>query len=270
MLIDHVERSQVFNMPNRRFMFDDDAAKHIGWVFREYDGVLNLIEKFGKWAKPPFDKCYIEYACGNVKAGYIINNSNVKFLVLLADDPELKYGIFDFDLDTMEFYISDTSPTSIGTNDEEAIRALSIMLGWLIAALLMLNMPSTHKFNLVKMSQAKSIGKRVIYAAHNNVIINLAEAEQELKGFTTGYRGPNRAHEVRAHWVNWYKVQGCEHNFIPRDPENFDEMTPKYICSQCGQLRSRVLAYDRGDSSLGWVTKTYTVTHDPDNPDGRR
>lgn len=102
-------------------------------------------------------------------------------------------------------------------------------------------------------------GKRVAYAAHSVVTLNLSSLPvQRIKEGTP--HGPVRAHEVRGHWVNYNRNPHCDHMWTQMAPEVPGDERERWHCGHCGQRRTWRKSFQRGDASLGYVTHEYRVT----------
>lgn len=110
-------------------------------------------------------------------------------------------------------------------------------------------------------------GKRVSYAAHSVVHIDLSHIEEFKRSFVTRARGPCRRHPVRGHFCHQMHVRNCEHDYQPvglenghwpRDGEGRDRI--RYRCSKCHTLQWWKYSFYRGDASIGYSESHYEVT----------
>ena len=129
-------------------------------------------------------------------------------------------------------------------------------LGRLISALLLL----TSAKAVVEFGEApQAIGllknRKAIYLAHTTVHIRLGErkAIKMVKRALDVAR--RRRHEVHGHWCQSRKIGvGCQHDWTQIDQDGL-----RFACI-CGAKRWWKAAHERGDASLGYVTKDYEVT----------
>lgn len=243
MLIDQDKRPA--HIPHRFFFFfDEDAYNHLEWVFQ---GIRDDMDAIATWAKPPFESMYFEIDRPGQPIGCVVDGDTWYF-ILQADGKPLRLRP-TFDYPTRTF--TDSKP--LDDEGREALRTIAVVA---MTAMAILAQPSAHTLTRVDARSGISRGKRVAYRAHNTVTIHLGEAEKHLREILNGNRGPVRRHEVRGHWVNFHKVDGCEHRFLERDPFDGEH----FKCVNCGQLRSWRKEFLRGDAAKGFVTKDYNVS----------
>jgi hypothetical protein len=128
-----------------------------------------------------------------------------------------------------------------------------------IALLLLLTRPGSGVISLSNQERRHSIikGKQRVLAPHHKVTMHLAQGpglkliKQHLQ---TGQR--HRYHSVKGHWCQTRKVRKhCEHDWQPIDKDHYECAVPG-----CWAKRWWKKNHNRGDISLGSVTKEYGVT----------
>jgi hypothetical protein len=126
------------------------------------------------------------------------------------------------------------------------------------AALLMLNQPA-NKVTLERVPFRKALikGKRHVYAPHHSVTVHVGDREPIPRAFSLSTRSPLRRHEVRGHYMHFGFVRDCEHDW---QPLNNSLPIKRWQCPKCSTRRTWRPSFERGDASLGYVTKTYTAT----------
>lgn len=109
-------------------------------------------------------------------------------------------------------------------------------------------------------SQIKK-GKRIAYAAHHIVDIDLGRCRTVRRAFETGAeRLSPRRHEVGGYFNHRNLIPGCSHQW-PLMPDE----KGRWECAACGGIRWWVTDYMRGDATRGFVTKEYEVTTEIDH-----
>jgi hypothetical protein len=93
----------------------------------------------------------------------------------------------------------------------------------------------------------------VAFVSHNRISMHL-NPKIALKRFTrsleTGMH--HRLHDVRGHWAQNRKNLSCDHIWDAIDPDHFH-------CTLCGTNRWWRRSHQRGDQTLGTVTKDYII-----------
>lgn len=161
------------------------------------------------------------------------------------------------------FSMSPSYVTRDGKPDMDYPRAITIGgcgdMRNCMAALLVMNAPHFAQMIAVPRKSSLSRGHRVVYAAHNVVEIDLTPDQlRTYLASTSRHVGPKRRHEVRGHFAHYHRVKGCEHDY-PLEPVASASNAPTWTCRKCGTLRVWKSAYERGDASIGFVTKHYDV-----------
>lgn len=130
----------------------------------------------------------------------------------------------------------------------------------IIAILLLLNQP--HVIRLIGQQPRPHIahGKRVVYAAHNVVEIELGRRREHMRRLFRHWsdRASPRRHEVRGHFAHYRLAEGCTHQW-PFMPEAGEDGQPRWRCGACGGWRVWRASHERGDASRGFVTKEYSL-----------
>lgn len=247
MLVDQI-KGQPFVV--NRFLFDETSYSHVLGLF-EGTTVGEIIEHYAMWAKPAYERMYVELDRGMGQViGCLIEGERWNLMLQGADGGRVALPAhWNFGSKTLT-----GSPKVQG--DSKVQEAISSVLGNVVCAMLALNQPSTHQLTKVDASAGIRRGKRVVYRAHHTVTIRLGLKPKHLISLLTDHRGSPRRHGVRGHWVNFRKTQGCEHDFAELEP--FDGT--RFEC-RCGQRRSWKPHFERGDAGRGYVTKDYLVTH---------
>lgn len=143
--------------------------------------------------------------------------------------------------------------------DDKVYKSGAGELRTVIAILLMLNQPRVLNIQSVAHSSGLHKGKRIVYAAHNVVEIDLGTRKQYKRIFTHMERESPRRHEVRGHFVHNGGTDGCEHRW-PLSPVPAPiSGAPMWECPRCGCKRTWREAHLRGDASKGFVTKEYDL-----------
>jgi hypothetical protein len=107
-------------------------------------------------------------------------------------------------------------------------------------------------------------GRVVPYLSHNTVRIDLPRTVAVRKLIRSiGHGLPKRRHEVAGYYANSHKhgdptcvrlpIVGCERAVYAAETPNLE------VCLICGHRRWWVQDHERGDASLGYVTKDYAV-----------
>lgn len=131
----------------------------------------------------------------------------------------------------------------------------------LFAILLLLNQPHIVNVTPVARRTGLSRGKRMVYAAHSIVNIELGRRKNYRKLLQKGLprRSPRR-HEVRGHFTHWGTKDGCVHQWPIMPSEAPKTGAPTWTCKLCGGKRTWREAFERGDAGVGFVTKEYDLS----------
>lgn len=119
--------------------------------------------------------------------------------------------------------------------------------------LLWLNQPKVVELSHQSATRRWRHARQISYAAHHVVKLKSNLNRKKIIRAFGGARPPRR-HEVSAFWRNFEKTSGCIHDW-PIFPDEREH----YHCSKCSQWRTRVSQHERGDATLGFVTKEYKV-----------
>lgn len=266
MLIDDIQFPMQWRLAPR-FYFDPAACTALDAVF---EGVtLDDLLDMRRWAKPPFDRMYIETVAeenaANFATGVMINPDGTSSMLASMFGTNVASG-FEFKLNPDEPFpdlwwnpnTSTIGPAPPSMEDDQSL--WKEVIGFVsahIKQLLILNSSSNIVLHSTPNTSKLVKGKRVVYRGHNKVVINIGEARKHVKAFLTGDRGSPRRHGVRGYWVNWHRNTRCDHDFIPREhPRDLES----YLCRSCGQIRTWKPSFERGDASKGYVTHEYLVT----------
>jgi hypothetical protein len=122
-----------------------------------------------------------------------------------------------------------------------------------MALLMWLNQPKVSHVTDVAASRGWFDGKPVAYAAHHIVRLRKEVTQRSVVKAFAPRRAPRR-HEVEGFWRNYEKTPGCVHNW-PILPDEHGH----WHCQKCPQWRTRVRQHERGDATVGFVTKEYTT-----------
>ncbi len=121
----------------------------------------------------------------------------------------------------------------------------------LLALLLWLNQPAVSRVTDERASRGWFESKPVAYAAHHVVRLRKEVTQRAIVKAFAPRRAPRR-HEVSSFWRNFDKTTGCVHAW-PILPDEHGH----WHCSKCPQWRARVRPHERGDATVGFVTKEY-------------
>ena len=124
------------------------------------------------------------------------------------------------------------------------------------AMLLALNQPQLIQLTSVARAVGLSRGKRLVYAGHSVVNIELGKRKQYRRLFVGGTHASPRRHRVRGHFAHYNVIKGCIHEW-PAVPDYL--VPPRWFCRKCNTLRVWRKSYARGDASKGFVTNEYKV-----------
>lgn len=123
----------------------------------------------------------------------------------------------------------------------------------MLALLLWLAQPKVAHVVDVPASRGWFGGKPIAYAAHHIVKLRKEVTQRSIVKAFAPRRAPRR-HEVEGFWRNYEKTPGCIHDWpILPDEEGH------WHCQKCPQWRTRVRQHERGDATVGFVTKEYTT-----------
>lgn len=138
----------------------------------------------------------------------------------------------------------------------ELLRSQSGDIRNLWTCLLWLNQPTQVRYIDVPASSKLVRGKRVAYAKHRVVEIDLANRSKTLRRVFKSLmpRESPRRHEVRGAFHHTGGDKDCGHEW-PIMPDEKGH----WHCSRCGRTRWWVKDHVRGDASKGFTTKEYTV-----------
>lgn len=127
------------------------------------------------------------------------------------------------------------------------------MIRNLMSLLLWLNQPKVHNIVDIPATRGWVKNRKIAYAAHHVVKLREHMSYRSLVKSFAPRRSPRR-HEVEAFWRNFEKNTDCFHDWpiLPDEKGHFH-------CRKCKQWRTRVKAYERGDATIGFVTKEYTT-----------
>lgn len=131
------------------------------------------------------------------------------------------------------------------TGSAGELRTMLMMLLWI-------NQPKLFVLSSRPASRQWVGNKKIAYAAHNVVHLNSTVTKRSLVQTFSERRGPRR-HEVAAFWRNHNKTH-CEHDW-----PLFPDEDGHFHCKKCPQWRVRVKQHERGDATIGFVTKHYEV-----------
>lgn len=128
-----------------------------------------------------------------------------------------------------------------------------------LVLLLILNQPKIVHVAAQDRRSGIRKGKRVVYAAHNTVNIELGRKKKYIKLFRYPVdRSSPRRHSVCGHFVHYHIAENCIHDW-PSFPEMSEDDVPRWTCRRCGGKRVWRSEFMRGDAGRGFVTKEYAV-----------
>lgn len=248
--------------PGRRFFVDNLTA----------DFIMDQRPAFGEkafqsmlqFAKPPFPLCVFEFDISEradefLRAGCVVEGDCVFAYTNSAYSPYVHlnplYAIRDQGRVTS---LPGVDPKTYAKDEDMLVAALGDAFYLMSATILLLHQPKGVTVSAKPATSKIARGKRRAYAAHSTITIDVSYRDALRRVVANGHRGPVRAHEVRGHWQNWYKVAGCSHDWgsVPVEPD----APERYRCRQCGQLRVWRRHYHKGDAQIGYATHDYLVT----------
>lgn len=239
----------------RQFVIDAEGCK---WLDRNLPMLIDLIDQNFDFAKPPFENTYIEYCAGRVPYGMAISSDGVLDTLIVREGTNLFSVPFSINYVTgkiVRYQGAERMPEELAVDGEIAVKSMRL---WAALFFLMLHKPKTHQITERPRVSVKQKGRRKVFMAHSLVKIDLIGAFEEMRRTAiTGARGSYRAHECRGTWVNYDRNRECDHEW--QEVASEDDI-PRHFCIKCSQRRSWRKAHVRGDATLGWVRKQYTVT----------
>lgn len=239
----------------RQFVIDAEGCKWLDENLREMSDLINQEIDF---AKPPFENTYIEYRAGRVPYGMAISSDGILDTLIVKEDANMFSVPFSINYITGEivrYQGSERMPEELKVDGEITVKSMRV---WAALFFLMLHKPKTHQITERPRVSIKQKGRRKVFLAHSLVHIDILAASEEMRRTAiTGARGAYRAHECRGTWVNYDRNRECDHDWQEVPSE---DGIPRYFCIKCSQRRSWRKAHVRGDATLGWVRKQYTVT----------
>lgn len=142
------------------------------------------------------------------------------------------------------------------TRFEALARNCAGELRTLWAVLLMLNQHRHHLQSHLVSRQAMVTPKgRKVYLAHTLITIPMfSSPELTRKTFYPNTRASPVGHRVRAHWRDYHKRAGCEHQW-----PLFPDEDGHFHCARCPGYRVRIENFHRGRSDEGYNLHTYEV-----------
>lgn len=239
----------------RQFVIDAEGCKWLDENLREMSDLINQEIDF---AKPPFENTYIEYRAGRVPYGMAISSDGILDTLIVKEDANMFSVPFSINYITGEivrYQGSERMPEELKVDGEITVKSMRV---WAALFFLMLHKPKTHQITERPRVSIKQKGRRKVFLAHSLVHIDILAASEEMRRTAiTGARGAYRAHECRGTWVNYDRNRECDHDWQEVPSE---DGIPRYFCIKCSQRRSWRKAHVRGDATLGWVRKQYSVT----------
>lgn len=268
----------------RRFIIGKENSEFVLDTMRALgrDMILDNIE----FALPPFENTFVEFRVEDTVAkriGLLMDGKMMWFIYEQCPDEthaayDLRTGypttrqaigmsywcyFFEdraFDMAVMYDRIAPEARYLVDQGDQDVKSTLkALLLG--MTFFLLLHKPGviTIHQNPYKVSAKK--GRRVVYAAHSTISINLRDPNSFRRVLNTGKRETPRRHEVRGHFMHYHHDRSCSHDWVRVEPKETDaKEVLRWNCSRCETLRVWRPAFGRGDASKGFVTHDYRLT----------
>lgn len=248
-----------------RLKIEDSTARRLGFLFHE-DGDIYVCSGGDYQSKGFLPFRYHRKEAGGGRGFELPNDHSFLRDFLIGEvSRELRPAV-----DAFSRHVTDVWSASSATRStryvEKMIEECRGELKRAIAAVLLLNQRRGVAFRDVPPTRRMAGGKLKTYMAHSVVSIDLGGGD--MRGFfhVDGRSSPRR-HEVRGHFVHYGIDEGCQHEWQPystpelerRDVDRIGKPVSRWRCELCQGLRVRREAFQRGDASKGFVTKSYDV-----------
>lgn len=218
----------------------------------------------------PHPNLYVEFARTDrlCRSAILINEQSVWHLSVDSKDM-IRGNVFKFDFAShdLKHVLYDYEDFNEEERDEMEDDA-GIMLLMMTALFMTLNRPSAITIDHRPAYAILRKGKRVAFAAHSIVRINLNKPTEFKKLFFYDDRKSPIGHTVRGHWLHYRTVNDCSKRW-KGDKNLADDLAHPWSdldgrhqeCSVCHTRRTKRFAFQRGDASRGFVHKDqYEVT----------
>lgn len=258
--VGHAKRMQYISRRResyRQFILDHSAAKWLSDNINEE--MAKLLEEQMVFAKPPFPNVAIEFPLKEPIMMLMSEDGKFDLILYHVDEKQETIYRVPASIDFLTGEIVDVNPNDTYAKTMDGFKAnLKDSRIWMAMFFLMLHRKRAVQTTDKARVSIKQQGRRRVFMAHSTVSIDLLAFEEDLKrNVETGARGGYRAHEVRGTWANYDRNPNCDHEW--QEVESEDDI-PRYFCIKCSQRRSWRKAHVRGDATLGWVRKQYSVT----------
>ena len=141
----------------------------------------------------------------------------------------------------------------------DEITEFSGMMRWLVIVLAMLNeVPTRSQFVQPQHTMRAGLTRRVAAFDYHMLTLRLPKTRPVpyLERKLSNVERRHKAHEVRQHWRTYLHDQHCatyEHVW------EYDHENGYALCGRCMGYRRRIPEHVRGDASLGWTHKDYSI-----------
>lgn len=268
----------------KRFVFDDSAISLLKALTDDTGGMLTRNVEF---ALPPFPDTYVEVPTEAVGIGYglLFDANGMIFTAMVQEGREailMPFGLLmrqvsgrhlppdvrpleappDGDwtfssglAEALSEWFSVMPFVSDVTRAKDFPQHGSLIASIATAVLLILDRQAEITFTHRPPARRWYGNKLRPYAAHSIVSIRSGRTKSLHRSFLRTDRATARRHEVRGHYVHYGLIGPCEHSWDRLEGEE----KKRWRCSKCGARRTWREGHHRGDASIGFKTKDYSV-----------
>jgi hypothetical protein len=246
-------------MGAKRFLVNHDMAVKLIDLFQ---GEPDLYLEQRRFAKPPFDKVYVEYRvednlaiAGHGYHGILIQDQKVVWLSA-TDGEEIKAGTSYALIEESGIRVKDWTEEG---DSPEAKEFLVMFVAMTEILWLLMHRPGMVKTLSVPGKQKVVKGKLRPVRAHSVLTIDLAAKDIARSVMSDGRKGSGvREHQVRGTWVHYHLPPArCAHDWQKVDREVWKP--ERFYCPKCEAFRSWRRDHVRGEHSRGNKFHTYEV-----------